>query len=161
MSFEQYMNEVEDTNFQVGDIVLGRAIWVDPDQGIYVRFGGPGDGFVPVDELAMLNTNPDFCFEYATDGTYWLEIVDLDNTDRPIQLSEVRALGTVQRNGINTEGIRGEYSHFTGSGSPKRQFHHRELAAQRINEIRRTDKAARLVPYICKACKCWHIGNDR
>ena len=161
MSFDQYMDEVEESGFQVGDIVLGKVFRVDPEDGLYVRFGGPGDGFVPVDELQMSNMNPDFGFEYSVDNTYWLEIVDLDNTERPIQLSEIRALRTIEGDGINPQGIRGEYTHFTGSGSPKQRYPNRELALQRINEIRQNESMARLAPYKCKTCAYWHIGNDR
>ena len=133
------MNEAKEPSFQVGDIVLGKVFRVDPEDGLYVRFGGPGDGFVPVDELQMSNMNPDFGFEYSVDNTYWLEIVDLDNTERPIQLSEITALRTIKGDGINTKGIRGEYTHFTDSGSPKQRWPNREVAMQRINEIRQNE----------------------
>ena len=44
MLFEKYMNEVKEPSFQVGDIVLGKVFRVDPEDGLYVPFGGPGDG---------------------------------------------------------------------------------------------------------------------
>ena len=41
MLFEQYMDEVTDPGFQVGDIVLGKVFRVDPEDGLYVRFEDP------------------------------------------------------------------------------------------------------------------------
>lgn len=160
MSFQEYMNEVEEPEFRIGDIVLGKAFLVDPSEGIYVRFGGPGDGFVPLDELTMANTNPDFGFEYAPDVTYWLEIVDLDNSSKPILLSEKKALRTMEGDGTDPRGIRGEYSHYTSNGAAKQPFPNRELAVQRIQEIQSSETNARLAPYMCRSCIYWHIGND-
>lgn len=160
MSFEEHMNEVDEPDFHVGQIVLGKVLRVDQDEGIYVRFGGPGDGFVPVNELAM-SDNADCWFEYgSSDATYWLEIVDLDNTERPILLSETKALRTIEGDGIDTRGIRSEYSHYNSGGSAKQQFKNRERALERINEIRSVDSTARLAPYICRSCNYWHVGND-
>jgi len=161
MSFEEYQDEVEETNYQVGDFVLARAVRVNPDEGIHVRFGGAGDGFVPVEELEILNTNPDFGFAYTVDNTYWLQILDLDNSERPIQLSHIKAVRAIEGDGIDTDRLRGGYSHLTRNGSPKQRFPNRELAVQRIKAIRRDDAAAQLVPYTCRTCRYWHIGNDR
>ena len=155
VSFDEFWRSFEERSIRVGDTVLAKVIRIDQD-GLLVRFDGPGEGFVRRSELKVqLPRCPD-AYELGT--TLWLVVLTLDNVDQPILLSERRASQPAIFDGVTRSGQRSAFSHYTESGAPKIGYRVRDDA---MAAIRANDQSAHLDVYRCIACREWHIGRAR